>query len=1003
MPLQKQNINIPFAQGVDTKTDPNQIPIGKFLSLQNSVFNKGNQLTKRNGFQKLTNLSASNLNTLTTYNGNLTAIGQSLYAFSADSEQWFNKGNIESVQLSTLPLVRSSTQQTTVDVAVTSLGLCCTVWVDSDGNNKYEIIDSTTGQVIVSSVNLPSGSKSPRVFTLGPYFIVTFLVDIAATTHLRYIAIPVTNVANPAAAVDISTVVFDVNTAYDGQIVDNRLYIAWNASDVGGAVRICSISSTLTQSSVVAITGHSATKISVCGDTSGTSPKVWISFYESGVTKVYTKLYSSLLASLLALTEVDTGVAVVNLTSFAINSTNTVFYEINNTYSYSSVRSDYIKSNTVTDSGTVGTPAIIIRSVGLASKAAYVNSKIVFLTAYAGTYEPTYFLVESTGKHLAKLAFANGGGYPSTQVLSNAVVHGSSLYIGYLFKAHISAVNKETTGAVGGLFGQLGVNLAKFVLENAVMPTAEIGGSRHFASGFLWMFDGTKPVEHGFHLYPEDIGATTSNAGGSLEDLQYYYQVTYEWTDSQGNIHRSAPSIPVSVDCTAGSPASNSNTLKIPTLRVTYKTGDNVPRIVIYRWSTNNQEFYRVTSITSPQLNSTTSDFITYVDTQADSSIIGNDLIYTTGGVIENIGAPACNSLALHKSRLWLINAEDTNSLWYSKQVIEATPVEMSDLQTVFVAPTTGSQGSTGPCTVLSSMDDKLIIFKKDAIYYLTGNGPDNTGANNDYVDTTFITSTVGCTNNQSTTFMPNGLMFQSDKGIWLLGRDLSSSYIGAPVDGFNSFVVNSALTIPGTNQVRFTLTGNGMLVYDYYYNQWDEFTNIPSISSCLYEGLHTLLNPYDQVLQETPGLYLDGSNPVLMKFQTGWLNLAGLQGYERAYFFYLLGKYLSPHKLQVEIAYDYDPTPKQTSTITPDNYSSPWGGDTLWGGVGPWGGNSSVEQWRVFLQQQKCEAFQITVTEIFDSTVGASAGAGLTLSGINLVVGAKSSYPRLAPSHSVG
>ena len=101
MPLQKQNINIPFAQGVDTKTDPNQIPIGKFLSLQNSVFNKGNQLTKRNGFQRLTNLSASNLNTLTTYNGNLTAIGQSLYAFSADSEQWFNKGDIESVQLST--------------------------------------------------------------------------------------------------------------------------------------------------------------------------------------------------------------------------------------------------------------------------------------------------------------------------------------------------------------------------------------------------------------------------------------------------------------------------------------------------------------------------------------------------------------------------------------------------------------------------------------------------------------------------------------------------------------------------------------------------------------------------------------------------------------------------------------------------------------------------------------------------------------------------------------
>lgn len=61
--------------------------------------------------------------------------------------------------------------------------------------------------------------------------------------------------------------------------------------------------------------------------------------------------------------------------------------------------------------------------------------------------------------------------------------------------------------------------------------------------------------------------------------------------------------------------------------------------------------------------------------------------------------------------------------------------------------------------------DDKLIIFKPDAIYYVTGQGPDNTGGNNNFSDPIFITSTVGSSNDRSLTFIPAGIMFQSDKG----------------------------------------------------------------------------------------------------------------------------------------------------------------------------------------------------------------------------------------------
>ena len=78
MPLQKQTINIDFSQGLDQKSDPNQIPIGKFTVLKNKIFNKFKLLTKRFGFGSLISLPNTTSKFLTTFNGNLTALGTSL-------------------------------------------------------------------------------------------------------------------------------------------------------------------------------------------------------------------------------------------------------------------------------------------------------------------------------------------------------------------------------------------------------------------------------------------------------------------------------------------------------------------------------------------------------------------------------------------------------------------------------------------------------------------------------------------------------------------------------------------------------------------------------------------------------------------------------------------------------------------------------------------------------------------------------------------------------------
>lgn len=1017
MVLVKQNINVNFSEGLETKTDPFQVPIGKFLQLKNSVFDKGNLLKKRNGYGSLTALPDTTSTYLTTFNGDLTAIGTSFDAYSSSAGAWYDKGSIQPLDLNTLPLLRNNLNQIQSDSAVSSSGLICTVYTESDGSTntyKYVVADVATGQNIIAPTAISSADATygtPKVFILNNYFVIIFTNNVAGTYHLKFFTVSILNPAQTTSPVDISTSYTPATTLnFDAVVLGSSLYVAWNGASASG-IKAALISPSLAVSSTVILDGsHEATLMSLCADVQ--SNVVWISYYNLSTTTGYSLAISPQLA-LLSPFPVQTIASgtILNIASAAQSGVMTLFYEVSNTAS--GVQTNLISSVTVTQaSGTVSSPVITLRSVGLASKAFIIDGVIYLLSVYNSSYQPTFFLVNgststsASPKIVSKLAYQNGRGYLTTGLPSVTVI-GTTAQVSYLVKFLVEAVNKNTNVPAGtqiaGVYAQTGINLASFTLGSENLFTSEIGSNLNITGGFLWAYDGYLPVEQGFFLYPDSVQSTANaTTGGLLAAQIYFYQVTYEWSDNQGNIFRSAPSIPLKVDLSGSGTSTNTITLVIPTLRVTYKTANPV-KIVVYRWSTAQQVYYQTTSISSPTLNNTTTDSVTFVDTHSDASILGNNVLYTTGGVVENISPPGSSAMTLFDGRLWLVDAEDRNLLWFSKQVIESTPVEMSDLLTKYIAPTIGSQGSTGPMTAVSVMDDKFISFKQNAIYYFNGSGPDNTGANNQYSEPIFITSTVGCANQKSIVFIPQGLMFQSDKGIWLLGRDLSTQYIGAPVERYNSSIVQSALNIPETNQVRFTLNTGETLMYDYFYGQWGIFTGVPAISSTLYLGLHTYINSFGQAFQETPGSYLDGSTPVVMSFTTSWLNLAGLQGYQRSYFFYLLGTYYSPHKLNIQISYNYDPGIVQNLTIVPSNYSPNYGGDTPYGQGTPYGGPGTLEQWRIFHTQQRCQSFQITINEIYDPSLGVAAGQGLTLSGLNLVAGIKRGYRPIQSVHSAG
>lgn len=1004
MALVKQNLALPFSTSIDQKTDPLQNMPTNMQEMVNAVYNKDKELTKRNGYKILTSLpDGSGVNGLTTFSSNLTALGNAVYAYSQASQQWLNHGRYQPVQLSVQPMVRSEGSKVELDMAVTSNGLVCSVYKDS--SLHYQVSD-VNGQVLVPETDIINSASCGRVIVVGNYFVITFISTITATPHLQYIAIPLANLTNPTAPVDISTQVKANPTGYDVLVVDSVWYVAWNASDGGGAIRLKSYNSNLQAQGSAVQTGQVGDLISLCADTSGSSPVIWLSWYRSSSTDWRVATYSSLvLNNILAPTSISTAHTLITIAGTADAGVFTGLAQVENTITGNTLtyRSDYVEKAFVTSAGVVTPPVVLIRSVGLASEVFVVAGTSYVLTVQNSELQPTYLLMDLLGNEVSRIASSNAGGYVTNNILPSVWVYGAVASLGYL-KADLLVSVAKTTNILNNsptnIYTQLGVNLVNINMSVSNPVSVEIGGGLYMAGGFLWLYDGASTSEQGFHVYPENVDFLGHATGGLMIDQTYFYQAVYEWTDASGNIHRSAPSVPVEVALSAGTGTASVDVM-VPTLRTTYK--QNV-RICIYRWSTAQQNYFEITSVLSPLLNDPTVDTVTFTDTNSDAQILGNTLIYTTGGVVENLPGPACAAIALYKSRLFLADSEDLNLLWYSKQVIETTPVELSDLFTQYIAPTTGVQSSTGPTLALSAMDDKLVAFKENAMYYMVGVGPDNTGANNDLTDPVYISSTVGTSSQQSIAFIPLGLMFQSSKGIWLLGRDLSTSYIGANVETLSlANVVNATAVPPGTNQVRIMLSENVTIMYDYYFGRWGTFDCPPSISSTTYLDLHTYLDKFGRVFQETPGLYLDGVRPVLFSFTTSWINLAGLQGFQRAYMLYILGQYKTPHKLALTLSYDYEDGPTQSLVLTPNQSYSTWGSDPYWGDGPVWGSTPSLEQYRVFLSRQKMQAFQLSLSEQWDSSQGIAAGAGLTISGLNMVVSVKKGFVPLPASQSAG
>lgn len=425
-------------------------------------------------------------------------------------------------------------------------------------------------------------------------------------------------------------------------------------------------------------------------------------------------------------------------------------------------------------------------------------------------------------------------------------------------------------------------------------------------------------------------------------------------TTSAASLIDSTPRIPVFTNDTY------SVTLTLPTLKLTAKT--NVS-IALYRTAVNGTVFYRTTSPTALTYSDPTANSILYVDTVGDGDLVGNEQLYTTGGEVENISIPAVSVATTFKSRAIAVLSENPLSWWYAKQVIPGVPVEFSDL---FVSNVDSRIGSI---TAVGVLDEKIIFFGPNTKYFTVGEGPSPSGSNNDFSSAQHITGSTGSSNQASILEVPIGLMYQDlSKGIYLLDRSLQEQYIGKDVEAYNSQVVTSAQTVPGTTSVRFTLDSGTVLNYNWFENQWstDPLASA-AVSSTLFQNKFTYITSAGSILTQSTG-FTDGAAFIPLSLTTGWMSFAGVQGFERVRRLLILGNYKSAHTLNIQIYTDFnDVAPSQTVAI-------------------PVTSDPGVYQYRIHLAQQKCESIKI---KIYDSQTP-TYGEGFSISSMAFEVGVK-------------
>lgn len=974
MALQKQVVRMSAEGGLDTKTDEKNVLPTNYLELENVRFTKTGSFMKRPGYAVYTNnvlgssSSISDGQALATFKDELLRYSDSnLYSYSNAEDKWISRGRAP-IALADNFSVYNNGDKISSPMHATISNLTCYVyrWDKLVTNGvDYRIIDNVTGTVIATGT-VASGGDFPAVYAINGKFFIYY-------SNGGDITFKTVSFSTPS-AISSPTVVITADYFTIGLIGD-RTYVV-TPGVTGLNVNYVSQDSVVNGPFAIPDATGGFTSFAISQE-QGTL--VRITYGKDSAGKLMTALYSyDLNYAVHAPVQLAASLSIWNIGSVNGDATSASSYIFASVVDAPYRLNKYIVSSdgTILSSGTLLDQATLQSKPQIYGNHAYfVVSQNTSYLAAGPEYNPyrTYVVYTEEGKLVAKFAEEAGVFLAAESGLPSLNIEGNKLTFTGIEPTEIQA-NLTSAGVT------VPTQVKEYIIDFSTFDNyfdSTLGENLHISGGILKMYDGNVLVEHNFLLTPQAPRFVSETPTGAvLPNGTYQYLEVYKWTDKAGQVHRGSPSLPLTYTVTGGP---KKPTIRIFTLPFTDKT--NV-ELEVYRTEANGTVFYKRAYNYADRIDNNTSvESITFTDTMSDAELISNEVLYTTGGILENTAAHSTKFLTTYKSRMILL-LSDGYTLQYSKKREANGAVEFSEELQVPIDHF-GGKGIT-----LATMDDHVIIFKERAIFSFSGEGPNALGEQDDFREPQLITSDAGCIDPNSVVNTPNGLMFKSAKGIYLLGRNFAVEYLGAAVEAYNTDTITSANLLPLTNEVRFTTDTEKSLVYDYFHNKWAVDTNINAMDAVVYDNTFTYIRENGDIRRETPGLFSDAGSYIKMRLASSWIQMAGIQGFERFYKMLILGGYKSPHLLKVRFAYDFNHTWVNEVTVNAQDVlpTDIYGSDDTYGESSPYGGEFPLYQFRIFPKQQKCEAFRFLIEDFKLE----GNGEGLTLSNFAAEVGMK-------------
>jgi len=452
----------------------------------------------------------------------------------------------------------------------------------------------------------------------------------------------------------------------------------------------------------------------------------------------------------------------------------------------------------------------------------------------------------------------------------------------------------------------------------------EAGAGFMFTGGTPSYYDGKQVFEVGYAWNPEPLDVRFPGVG-DVDEGTHLYTFTYAQRDAAGQLHRSAPSAPISVEVAAGG-----QIVEIDVNTMTISMRDNVfhypgaQPIEVEWWRTEaggivfHRVFAQLGASNLPQetpANDPTTYFVTGADNVADADLLQQELLpfaLLDGAFtpLTPFQPPAASAITKHQNRVFLASSQDDRVIFYSNELLPE-PGGSATLAPEFSLDLALRIDGIGRITAMQTWDTSLIVFTATSVYSVTGFGADP-GGNGQSFQVELLQEGVGCIEPRSVVLTPAGTFFQSHKGLYLLSVNGSLEHVGfgAKVedDVFTAGNIRSATHIDDRPMALFVTSGvvgepTAVIVYDYQEKRWSRWVlPLAAASSALstaaggtcWQGanreiLHVVLQAGQLMVEKSPDdtdPYTDedplGDVEIPLVVETGYFHLDGIAGYKR-------------------------------------------------------------------------------------------------------------------------